>query len=708
MAMASLFRPFLLLSSFFILFPFTSPLSDSEALLNFKKSLTNAAALDSWVPGSAPCNNWNGVLCSKQAVSVLRLEGMGLSGKMDVDSLVELKNLRSFSVMNNSFTGTLPDMNRLGSLRALFLSGNQFSGEIPAEFFAKMGSLKKIWLSNNKFTGNIPFSLGELPSLFELHLENNQFSGHIPAFKHPSLKYINMSNNKLLGEIPSSLSKFKADSFSGNPDLCGEQVGAACKKKVDDGSSEEATPNAPIDPHDHSRHLNESNKKIIAAFVTLGVMLLSVVLFFAIRWRRKKKQEDANRLGRLNSAESAVEVQVSLPTRVPRPREMEAGRNKNNSSSNRSRGGSNNGRGHGNVPELVMVNDEKGVFGLPDLMKASAEVLGNGGLGSCYKAIMANKATVVAKRMREMNALGKEPFDAEVKRIGKFKHPNVLTPLAYHYRKDEKLFVYEYLPKGNLLFLLHGDHGTTSRVELDWPSRLKIVQGIARGLDYIHTELASHDVPHGNLKSSNVLLGPDNHPFLLDYGFWPLLNPEGAKTLFAYKTPEAIQHGIVSHKSDIFCLGIIILEILTGKFPSQYLNDGNGGTDLVQWVAYGFSQGTQAEFLDPEIARRENSLGNMDKLLHIGLLCTQSDPEQRLDMKEALRMIEEVQVEGGLESQSQVRTIEVLPSLPDGYADGTPNINSQSTNSRYGNNNGEQIHESEISEDRSGRPDGVP
>ncbi|OMO66075.1 hypothetical protein COLO4_30789 [Corchorus olitorius] len=564
MAMASLFRPFLFLSSFLILFPLTSPLSDSEALLNFKKSLTNAAALDSWVPGSSPCNNnWNGVLCSKQSVV--------------------------------------------------------------------------------------------------------------------------------------------------------------------DGSSEEATPNAPTDPHDHSRHLNESNKKIIAAFVTLGVMLLSVVLFFAIRWRRKKKQEDANALGRLNSAESAVEVQVSLPTRVPRPREMEAGRNKNNSSSNRSRGGSNNGRGHGNVPELVMVNDEKGVFGLPDLMKASAEVLGNGGLGSCYKATMANGATVVAKRMREMNALGKEPFDVEVKRIGKFKHPNVLTPLAYHYRKDEKLFVYEYLPKGNLLFLLHdvyivtssmdsdkniypislGDHGTTSRGELDWPSRLKIVQGIAKGLDYIHTELASHDVPHGNLKSSNVLLGPDNHPFLLDYGFWPLLNPEGAKTLFAYKTPEAIQHGIVSHKSDIYCLGIIILEILTGKFPSQYLNDGNGGTDLVQWVAYGFSQGTQAEFLDPEIARRENSLGNIEKLLHIGLLCTQSDPEQRLDMKEALRMIEEVQVEGGLESQSQVRTIEVLPSLRDGYADGVPNINSQSTNSRDGNN-GEQIHESEISEDRSGRPDGVP
>ncbi|XP_021294463.1 pollen receptor-like kinase 3 [Herrania umbratica] len=661
MAVAWLFRPFLLWTSLLVLLPLTFSVSDSEALLKLKKSFTNASALDSWVPGSAPCNEegtWNGLLCHKGIVTGLRLEGMGLSGNIDVDALVWIKGLRSFSVINNSFTGTIPEINRLGALKALFLSRNQFSGEIPTEYFAKMESLKKVWLSHNKFTGNIPYSLGQLPHLIDVHLENNQFSGHIPAFNSPSLKSVNLSNNELVGEIPSSLSKFNPNSFAGNPGLCGEQVGVDCSKAIDRSPEPMPSPEntAPV-VQDHGR--KNDSKKIIAAIITLGVMLLSVILFFAIRWRKKKKG-DSDVLGR-GSPDGAVSVQVSVAAR----REMEESR-KNASSSSR---GSNHAKGSaGVIAELVMVNDEKGVFGLPDLMKAAAEVLGVGGLGSSYKAVMANGVAVVAKRMREMNALGKDAFDADVRKLGKLRHPNILTPLAYHYRTDEKLFVYEYLPKGSLLYLLHGDHGT-SCPELDWPARLKIVQGIAQGLDYLHTELASLDVPHGNLKSSNVLLGPDNHPFLSDYGFWPLVNTNGAQTLFAYKTPEALQHGMVSPKSDVYCLGIIILEILTGKFPSQYLRDGKGGTDVVQWVTSAFSEGRQAELLDPEIACCQNSLASMEKLLHIGLLCTQSSSDQRLEMKEAIRMIAEIEVEGGIEFHSQARTIEVLPSLRDGIPD---------------------------------------
>lgn len=105
----------------------------------------------------------------------------------------------------------------------------------------------------------------------------------------------------------------------------------------------------------------------------------------------------------------------------------------------------------------MMVNDRKGAFGLPDLMKAAAEVMGSGGLGSAYKAVMANGVAVVVKRIRDMNRVGKEAFDAEMRRLGCFVHPNLLPPLAYHYRKDEKLLVYEYIPKGSLLYVLHGE-----------------------------------------------------------------------------------------------------------------------------------------------------------------------------------------------------------------------------------------------------------
>ncbi|XP_022777235.1 pollen receptor-like kinase 3 [Durio zibethinus] len=688
MAVGWFFRPFLLLLSLYVLLPLTLSVSDSEALLQLKKSFTNASALDSWVAGSAPCNQegpWNGLLCYNGTVTGLRLEGMGLSGNIDVGALIEMKDLRFFSVINNSFTGIIPEINRLGALKALFLSGNQFSGAIPAEYFAKMGSLKKVWLSHNKFTGNIPFSLGQLPYLIDLHLENNQFSGHIPAFNHPTLKSINLSNNELEGEIPSSLSKFNANSFAGNPGLCGEEPGVSCSKAVE--TSSESTS---ISNNYDNRDEKSDSKKITAPIITLGVMLFFMIIFLATRWR-KKKQEDVNVVGK-GSSNEAVEVQVSVPAR----REVEVGRK----SASSSRKGSNHAKaGVDAVAELVMVNNEKGVFGLPDLMKAAAEVLGNGGLGSSYKVKMANGVTVVVKRMREMNTLGKDAFDKEVKRLGNLRHPNILTPLAYYYRKEEKLFVYEYLPKGNLLYQLHGDPDT-SHVELDWPARLKIVQGIAEGLDYLHTELASLDVPHGNLKASNVLLGPDSHPFLSDYGFCPLVNSSGVEALFAYKTPEAIRHGTVSPKSDVYCLGIIILEILTGKFPSQYLSNGKGGTDVVQWVTSAFSEGRQAELLDPEITGCQNSLGSMERLLHIGTLCSQSSPEQRLEMKEAIRMIEEIQVEGGLGSCSQARTMQVLPSLREGFAD-APNSNSSSFQ-EWNGEHARRSHKSESFADRQG------
>lgn len=218
-----------------------------------------------------------------------------------------------------------------------------------------------------------------------------------------------------------------------------------------------------------------------------------------------------------------------------------------------------------------------------------------------------------------------------------------------------------------------GDRGP-SHAELDWPARLKIVQGIAQGMGYLHTQLASYDIPHGNLKSSNILLSPDYDPLLSDYGLNPLINPaKAAQALFAYKAPEVAQLGQVSPKCDVYCLGIVILEILTGKYPSQYLSNNKGGIDLVQWVASAIADGRESELFDPEIASIGHSLGEMKRLLHIGAACTESHPDLRLDMTEAIRRIEEVQVEGDQGVHDQVaRTIHVLPSLRDGYADSVP------------------------------------
>lgn len=222
---------------------------------------------------------------------------------------------------------------------------------------------------------------------------------------------------------------------------------------------------------------------------------------------------------------------------------------------------------------------------------------------------------------------------------------------------------------------LSGDRGIT-HAELNWAVRLKIVGGIAQGLGYLHQELTSYQVPHGDLQSNNILLTQDNEPLLSDYGYVSLINATHApQSLMAFWSPEAQQCNHVSPKSDVYCLGILILEVVTGKFPSQYLNNGNGGTDVVQWVKSAVAEGREAEVLDPEIAAgSESTSGQMQRLLHIGDACAESNPDQRIDLREAIRRIKGIQTtsdDGGVDGVGvpETRTTEVMPSLRDGHAD---------------------------------------
>ncbi|CAN1146658.1 Pollen receptor-like kinase 3 [Linum perenne] len=643
-----LFLLLLLLLSFLHL-SFSLP-DEEEALLKFKDSLNHGGALDGWSAGSSPCaDRWVGVVCEDgKTVSDIRLAGFSLSGSIDVDALQKLQNLRTISFSKNSFEGPIPAFNKLGALKALFLSSNMFSGEIPDDFFATMSSLKKVWLDGNKFTGKIPDSITSLRNLKELHLEANQFSGSIPPLKDPPIKLtsLDLSKNRLKGPIPESLDKFNASAFAGNKGLCGRPLPNPCPDDDETKNSDsEETPSPPplnkeIVQVPPPPPLEEGQQSGAAGVVAILIIVMVIVITI-LSSLRKNGDEEFTVLEKenLNKNEAAAIMPVSLPSSGKK-------------SSNSNRKGDNNKRavagaaGRNGMGDLIMINNDKGPFGLPDLMKAAAEVLGNGGLGSAYKATMPTvKLSVVVKRIREMNMLGRDLFDAEMRRFGRIRHSNILTPLAYHFRKEEKLLVSEYMPKGSLLYLMHGDRGICHS-DLNWKTRLKIIKGIANGLSFLHSEYASYNLPHGNLKSSNVLLSDTYEPFLGDYALDPLVNPSHAsQAMFAYKSPEYTQYNQVSHKSDVYCLGIIILEVMTGKFPSQYLTNGKGGTDVVQWVVEASREGREREVLDPEMLNiGTNSVERMVQLLQVGLACIETDPTQRLDMGEAIRRIEEIQI----------------------------------------------------------------
>ncbi|GJY43447.1 pollen receptor-like kinase 4, partial [Tanacetum coccineum] len=294
-----------------------------------------------------------------------------------------------------------------------------------------------------------------------------------------------------------------------------------------------------------------------------------------------------------------------------------------------------------NGGKLHFVRPDRERFELEDLLRASADVLGSGSFGSSYKAMLVGGPAVVVKRFKEMSNAGKEDFHAHMRLLGGLEHPNLLPLVSFYYKKDEKLLITDFAANGSLASHLHVKR-RPDEPGLDWATRLKIIKGVARGLDYLYNELPRLSLPHGHLKSSNVLLDDDFNPLLADYALVPVINKDHAQHLMvAYKSPEFTQHGRTTKKTDVWCLGILILEMLTGKYPANYLEQGKGGKpDLGTWVNSVVREEWTGEVFDKEMKGTKNGEGEMLKLLKIGMCCCEWDIVRRWDIKEAIEKIE--------------------------------------------------------------------
>nr|GMD21775.1 probable LRR receptor-like serine/threonine-protein kinase At4g31250 [Ipomoea batatas] len=522
------------------------PPSIPDLLLKFRDSLTNASRLSNWSLNNVPyCNDgtavWTGLFCRKGQFVGLQLEGMGLAGRIDVDALSQLNSLspdshlRSISFMNNNFAGPFPNVEKLHSLRGIFLSNNRFSGEIPDGMFSGMKSMQRVLLANNQFTGRIPSSLTGLRNLSALKLQNNQFEGPIPDFPQKDLD-VDFSNNRLEGPIPPHLSGKNASIFA-------------------------AKGNVPI-PRSAAAAENSASE------------------IYATRGGEK---------GKLN-----------------------------------------------------FVRADRETFELEDLLRAPAEVLGSGSFGSSYKALVVT-GSVVVRRFRQMTNVGKDEFYGHMTRLGRLSHPNLLPLVAFYYRKEEKLLVSDFVEKGSLASLLHSKKGS-GQPSLDWPTRLKIIKGVAKGLSYLYEHLSTLTLPHGHLKSSNVLLDQTFNPLLADYALAPVTNKDHAQQfMVAYKSPESTHHERVTRKTDVWSLGILILEVLTGRFPANYLAQGKGASaDLAAWVNSVVREEWTGEVFDKEMRGGKSGEGEMLKLLKIGMCCCEWEVGRRWDIMEAVERIEEL------------------------------------------------------------------
>ncbi|KAL5554179.1 hypothetical protein UlMin_041580 [Ulmus minor] len=618
--------PFLLvvfLSCIMLSFGAISP--DAEALLMFKNSLSNNKALSSWKPETNPCDGnkaeWIGILCNvKGDVRGLQLENLGLKGTANLTSLLLLP-IRTLSIMNNTFTGQIPDLKQLRRLRSVYLSYNHFSGKIPNGTFAGMRFLRKVFLKNNEFSGGIPSSLVDLPRLVVLRLDGNKFEGQIPDFQQHTLKRLNVSNNQLEGPIPTSLSHMESTSFSGNKNLCGTPLESCSPPNP---TTLPPAPAAALDSAGKTK--SDPTLKIVLIVLIVGLILAVLTAAFIIAHSTKSQNSQLQRTSTLNEVTTFVPPQGSNQADDPN-KGPETNVHPKRSSESQS-------------GKLSFLRDDRERFDLHDLLRASAEILGSGTFGSSYKATILSRALVV-KRYKQMNSLGRVEFHEHMRRIGRLTHPNLLPLVAYYYRREEKLLVYDYIQNGSLAFHLHGNR-SPDQPALDWPVRLRIIKGVAKGLTFLYHSIPSLIVPYGHLKSSNVVLDQSFEPLMTDYALLPVINLEHSQLIMmAYKSPEYAKLGRITKKTDVWSLGILILEILTGRYPENYLTQRyDPGFDLASWVNSMIADKKTSEVFDAEMEGASNSKGELLRLLKIGISCCEEDVERRLDLKEAVERIE--------------------------------------------------------------------
>ncbi|KAK7264162.1 hypothetical protein RJT34_31766 [Clitoria ternatea] len=610
---------------------------DAQALLQLKSSIDVLNKLP-WQRETDVCT-WFGVRdCFNGRVRKLVLERCNLTGALDSKILNRLDQLRVLSFKGNSLSGQIPDLSPLINLKSVFLNDNNFSGVFPASVTV-LHRVKVIVLSGNKISGEIPSSLLKLRRLYILYLQDNRFTGHIPSFNQTGLRFLNISNNQLSGEIPvtAALIRFNASSFSGNPNLCGEQIHKACRSSV--SSPPLISPSYPMIPPRKGKSTSKRAKllKIIGGSVG-GVVsaAICIMLIWLICKRRRKRVVGS--AARSKSGGDVAEGEVTV-----------GGEGSNN---NGGKEGVFAWEGEG-IGKLVFCGggDREMSYSLEDLLKASAETLGRGIVGSTYKAVMESGFIVTVKRLKDARYPGLEDFRAHIQVLGRLRHPNLVPLRAYFQAKEERLLVFDYFPNGSLFSLIHGSKTSGGGKPLHWTSCLKIAEDLATGLLYIHQHPG---MTHGNLKSSNVLLGSDFESCLTDYGLTVFLNPdsmdEPSATSLFYRAPECRNfHRSQTQPADVYSFGVLLLELLTGKTPFQDLVQ-TYGSDIPSWVRSVREEETESG--DDPASGNEASEEKLQALLNIAMACVALVPENRPTTREVLKMIRDARGEAQVSSNS--------------------------------------------------------
>ncbi|KAK9681746.1 hypothetical protein RND81_10G025200 [Saponaria officinalis] len=255
--------------------------------------------------------------------------------------------------------------------------------------------------------------------------------------------------------------------------------------------------------------------------------------------------------------------------------------------------------------------------------------LGQGGLGPVYKGTLEDGEELAIKRLSRTSRQGVEEFMNEVLVISKLQHKNLVKLLGCCVERQERMLVYEYLPNKSLDAFIFDPE---KKGILDWNKRYKIVEGICRGLLYLHRD-SRLKIIHRDLKAANILLDENLNPKISDFGMARIF---GGNQSQADTTRVSMQSKGASLKSqDVFSFGVFLLDIITGKKTQWYDEES---LSLLGYVWKLWSEDNICPFINPVIAD-QGFQADILKSVQVGLLCVQEYAADRPDISSVISML---------------------------------------------------------------------
>ncbi|KDP31584.1 hypothetical protein JCGZ_14809 [Jatropha curcas] len=519
----------------------------------------------------------------------------------------EVIGLSSLSVglylSQNELTGVIPsEIGLLQNLVSLDLSNNRFSGIIP-KTIGECSKLEGLYLSDNSFEGEIPQALSFLHGLRELDISGNNFSGKIPDSLAglDGLSLLNLSFNRLEGEVPKQGLFLNASEIS----LLGNNLCGGIKElKLPPCPSSKSTKNT----------LSPAQKILISVFSV--ALFLLVLTSFLIFWYRKRTSRSKG---------------ISMPS----------------------------------------FNHQFLRLSYAELFKATdgfseSNIVGTGGYSSVYKGILDQTAKEVAVKVLNLHRKGaSNSFLRECEALRTIRHRNLMKLLSAcssidFKGNDFKALVYEFMSNGSLEKWLYASHvmedgRQIESISLKLMHRLNIAIDIASALEYLHNGCPS-TIIHGELKPSNVLLDDEMTAYVGDFGLAKIVSTISVgsqqhqhqssslaiKGTIGYVAPEYGMSDMVSVEGDIYSYGIMLLEMFTGKKPTDnsFTNEVNLHVFVERSLPY-----KVMEIVDPRILIEDGRGTPVDCLvsvLRIGVYCSMEQPTERMKMVDVIRELQKV------------------------------------------------------------------